>query len=558
MRRISAIVFMAFTLIDLARDYPALGDDYIRKLQTEAIEANQAAVGHWGHDPQNYKLWSSHSNRLIPVYTFGTMNGPDQIDLRSYEWIKSPYRSEAELQRIYGRVPPETLNPKAEYFDQTNIFQIQQAALAAGKKHIFLVIFDGMDWQTTQAAAIYKTQCVGYTQGRGHGLHFQDYTANGTTQFGFMCTSPHNNGTKIDVNRQSVWNPGGTLFGGYSSELGGPNPWTPGSDLLYPISANADQGVRHAYTDSSSSASSMTAGIKTYNNGVNVDFAGNPVPTIAHLAQEKGYAVGAVSSVPISHATPAAAYAQNVHRDDYQDLTRDMIGLKSISHPETPLSGLDVLIGGGYGDIRQKDGNTADEKDSPPGNNFVPGNVYLTDADLHDVDVNHGGRYVTVTRAADVPGAQSLQAAAEKAATNGNRLLGFYGVGKYAGHLPFASADGDFQPAVGRKNLAEVYEPADLSENPTLSDMTLAAITVLSRNPKGFWLMVEPGDVDWANHDNNLDNSIGAVLSGDAAVKAITDWVEKNSTWDESVLIVTADHGHYLVLEKPELLVSPR
>ena len=158
MRRISAIVFMAFTLIDLARDYPALGDDYIRKLQTEAIEANQAAFGHWGHDPQNYKLWSSHSNRLIPVYTFGTMNGPDQIDLRSYEWIKSPYRSEAELQRIYGRVPPETLNPKAEYFDQTNIFQIQQAALAAGKKHIFLVIFDGMDWQTTQAAAIYKTR----------------------------------------------------------------------------------------------------------------------------------------------------------------------------------------------------------------------------------------------------------------------------------------------------------------------------------------------------------------------------------------------------------------
>ena len=44
-------------------------------------------------------------------------------------------------------------------------------------------------------------------------------------------------------------------------------------------------------------------------------------------------------------------------------------------------------------------------------------------------------------------------------------------------------------------------------------------------------------------------------ISGDDAVKAVTDWVEKNSNWKESVLIVTADHGHYLVIEKPELLV---
>jgi alkaline phosphatase len=81
---------------------------------------------------------------------------------------------------------------------------------------------------------------------------------------------------------------------------------------------------------------------------------------------------------------------------------------------------------------------------------------------------------------------------------------------------------------------------------------------VLSQNPQGFWLMVEAGDVDWANHDNNIDNSIGAVLSGDAAVKVVTDWVERHSNWNETVLIVTADHGHYLVVQKPELLAAPR
>ena len=98
-----------------------------------------------------------------------------------------------------------------------------------------------------------------------------------------------------------------------------------------------------------------------------------------------------------------------------------------------------------------------------------------------------------------------------------------------------------------------------MTENPTLADMTAAALCVLSqRSPKGFWLMVEAGDVDWANHDNNLDNSIGAVNSGDRAFKVITDWVEQHSNWNESLLIVTADHGHYLFLDRPELLIAPK
>jgi alkaline phosphatase len=100
----------------------------------------------------------------------------------------------------------------------------------------------------------------------------------------------------------------------------------------------------------------------------------------------------------------------------------------------------------------------------------------------------------------------------------------------------------------------EIYAADDVAGNPTLGEMTTAAITVLASEKKPFWLMVESGDVDWANHDNNIDNSIGAVNSGDAAVKIITDWVETNSNWNESLVIVTADHGHMLNLVNPELL----
>jgi len=543
--------------------------DHIRDLQTKAIEANKAEFGHWGHDRANYKQWGTHSNRLIPIYTFGTLTSGasddklSPIDLRNYTGRNSPYRNEEALRRIYGRVPTHTVDPAAEQADQTNLYDLQMAGFANGKKFVFLVIFDGMDWNTTRAASIYKTQSIAYTSSRGTGLHFQDYQAGGTTQFGFMCTSPHNAGTKTDPNTQSVINPGGTMFGGYNLQRGGPNPWTAGSDPLYLIGKSTEKGYQHAYTDSSSSATSMTAGIKTFNDGVNIDATGAPVRTIAHWAQEQGYSVGAVTSVPISHATPAAAYAHNVERDDYQDLTRDLIGRKSIMHPSEPLSGLDVIIGGGHGDIRKTDLVAATETEAaknPQGKNFVPGNLYLTDADLAAVDVRNGGKYVTAVRSAGVNGAKRLAEATGEAIAQRKRLLGFYGNGKYKGHLPFATADGRFDPTIGRSGPTkiETYDAADLEENPKLTDMTTAAISVLSQNPKGFWLMVEAGDVDWANHDNNIDNSIGAVISGDAAVKAVTDWVEKNSNWNESLVIVTADHGHYLILEQPQLLITPQ
>ena len=95
-------------------------------------------------------------------------------------------------------------------------------------------------------------------------------------------------------------------------------------------------------------------------------------------------------------------------------------------------------------------------------------------------------------------------------------------------------------------------------ENPRLSDMTQAALSVLSARSDRFWLMVEAGDVDWANHKNNIDNSVGAVLGGSAAFTAVCEWVESHGGWDETALIRTADHGHTLVLTRPEALINRR
>ena len=525
---------------------PAQAEDPIFDLQTKAVNDGKAEFGHWGWEPDKYTLWGSHSSRLIPVYTFGTKGAGAGIDLDDYTGSNSPYRSPAAIRQLFGRVPEGTLNPEADYFDQTNIFDIQLAGLRSGKKHIFLVVFDGMDWQTTQAAAIWKSKRNCYGSGRGSGLHFQDYQANGTTQFGAMVTAPYANTFSQNVNTQIVTLPDSLHLGGYAWKLAGQFPWSVPSEAVYIVGKSEQPHMDNPYPDSAATATSMTSGYKSYNGTINVDPDSGQLTTIAHLAQKRGWKVGAVTSVPISHATPAASYAHNISRNDYQDLSRDLLGLPSIAHPKDPLPGLDVLIGTGFGAERNKD--------SGQGDNFVPGNGYLTQKDLQLADSRFGGKYSVAIRTKGQSGAELLKLKADDAIENSQRLFGFFGT--QFKHLPFQTADGNYNPPIGRSKKAEKYTEADLLENPTLKDFTEQAIRVLSHNDSPFWLMVEAGDVDWANHDDNIDNSIGAVLSGDDAVRSITDWVEKESNWEESLLIVTADHGHYLVLDNPELLIS--
>ena len=524
---------LGFLSLLAAAAAPLAAEDHYRQLQQSAVENKLAPWGHWGPDASRYSSWGSHSNRLIPVYTFG-------IGLESVCGDHSVYRSAAGLEQLYGRVPPATVNPEATYFDQTDVYRLQVQAAAAGKKHIILIVFDGMDWQTTWLAAMARSGKFAYREGRGTGLHFQDYRG-AATDFGYFVTSPHNDGTDVDTDAQTVANPSGKTLGGFDPRLGGAFPWSAHVDGEYLIGKNRQQP--HAYTDSASSATSLCSGIKTYNDSVNVDFQGKQVEPIAQQLQTQGWQIGVVTSVPISHATPACAYANNVHRDDYQDLTRDMLGLPSVAHKEHPLPGVDVLLGAGWGDDKPQE--------KKQGSNFVPGNRYITSADLAAVDATRGGKYVVVQRTPGSDGADVLAQGAAQAIASKQRLLGIFGY--KSGHLPFQTADGNYDPSPTTK--AEQYQPADIRENPTLAKLTQSALDVLTSRGDRFWLMVEAGDVDWANHANEIDCSIGATLSGDAAFRVVTEWAEKHDRWKDTAVIVTADHGHYLVIDHPELLL---
>lgn len=515
--------------------------DHLRDLQDAAVKAGSAKWGYWGARPDMYADWTTHSNRLVPVYSYG-------ISLDQVDGANSVYRSPSRLTRVFGQVPSGTLNPEAAYFDQTDIYRLQVNASLAGKKYIFLVIFDGMDWHTTRAAAYVKSGGKGYSAGRGQGLAFQDYRGM-ETDYGFMVTSPHNDSTMKDVNRQLATLADVTPKGGYHPILGGDTPWARPGDINYLKGKHARWG--HLYTDSAASGTAMTSGVKTFIRSVNLDREGLPVTPIGRrLQQERGFSVGIVTSVPISHATPAVAYAQNVMRYDTQDIARDLLGLPSASHPDSPLKGVDVLIGAGWGH--------AVETDEDQGENFVPGNPYITDADIAEADKGNGGPYTVVLREAGKDGRVSLSEAAATAASENTRLFGFFGT-RYE-HLPFQTADGNYNPtddSTDRREREE-YTKEDLLENPRLVDMVRAALKVLEANEKGFWMMVEAGDVDWASHGNNIDNVVGAIHSGDDAFRAIVEWAEKGNHLDETAIIVTSDHGHLLTIRDLKALLPAK
>ena len=526
---------------------PPLAADPVRAMQAQAEATGRAAWGHWGDQPGRYAAWSNHSNRLIPVYSYG-------MTLAAVSGTNSIYRDAQRLTSLYGRLPDDTLNPEADYFDQTDIHRLQLMAADAGKKYIVLIVFDGLDWTTTRAGAIATRGRVAYDAGRGSGFSFQDY-AGAPTDFGLCVTSPANDGTTVDVDAQAVRNPGGVMPGGYDPRRGGHTAWDPRADLRYLM--GRDRTRPHAVADSASSATSLCAGSKTYNDAINVDTKGSQIEPIGRTLQARGYAVGAVTSVPVSHATPACCYANNVTRDDYQDIARDMLGQPSITHRGEPLSGLDVLIGAGFG---VRSGLQPDaEKDQ--GLNFEPGNKYVADSTIATIDSARGGRYRLALRTAGQAGDLVLADAARIAIENNQRLFGYFGSAE--GNLPYQTADGDFDPVGCRSEQMatadrlrkkycphEPYTAADIAENPTLADMTRAALDVLGSRGK-FWLMVEAGDVDWASHANDIDAAIGAVKSGDAAFQAVVKWIERHGAWDEAVVIVTADHGHLFVLEDP-------
>ncbi len=89
----------------------------------------------------------------------------------------------------------------------------------------------------------------------------------------------------------------------------------------------------------------------------------------------------------------------------------------------------------------------------------------------------------------------------------------------------------------------------DRGDEPTLPDMARKAIEILSKDPQGFFLMMEGGRIDHACHMNDAPAMVRELVEFDQVVKMAVDFAQKNG---ETLVVVTADHstGGLAVTEK--------
>lgn len=293
----------------------------------------------------------------------------------------------------------------------------------------------------------------------------------------------------------------------------------PGNFTLYgydPVLAWSSFGyLKQNATDSASAATAMSTGTKTFNGAIGVDINQEPLKHASAYAEEAGKATGVVTSVEFSHATPAGFVAHNITRNDYAGIANEMIYS----------SATDVIMGCGAPDY-----NDSGVPQNPSGKEkYVGGPV--TWADITDDGLVTGAD-------ADSDGLADMwkvvRARSEfQALAYGEtpaRVLG----------IPYVNTTLQ-QSRSGDRNAAPYVVPLTPTV-PTLVEMTMAAINVLDNDPDGFFLMVEGGAVDWAGHANQSGRLIEEQLDFDDAVSAVVAWVEANSNWGETLLIVTGDH----------------
>ena len=392
--------------------------------------------------------------------------------------------------------------------------------------------------------------------------------------------SPLNPGTRSDGNSTAPGN-----ITGYDTTLGGPTPWIP----LTPANIgtyNKDY-IKYSYPDSANTATTLYTGVKSYNNAMGVDVYEGKLKTILEIAKEQGKSTGLVTSVPISHATPGAA-ASFVNRRSKYDSVYDPNKANQDSILQQALLNFqpNVLLGGGHpldftnttntGSLCGYTYITADTYKNLTGKTAQTDAAACSAAPVANPNTNNRYSYTFLER-----GPNATQTLLNTAATinpnNGGKLFGLYGARGQDGNIPVSSSKGDYSltglsqfslyTSVVKTGTAATCASGKLitgsanecvpvidasgnptAANPTLADLAQAALTVLGKDQDGFWLMIEGGDVDWGAHDNNMDNLIGTVNEFDKAVQTTINWINNNGGWSKNLLIVTADHDHYLTL----------
>ncbi|RFF26665.1 MULTISPECIES: alkaline phosphatase [unclassified Wenzhouxiangella] len=271
--------------------------------------------------------------------------------------------------------------------------------------------------------------------------------------------------------------------------------------------------------DSAGTMTAMVTGVKSYAGAISVDQnaergdcasrSGSERVSLLDLAALGGLKTGIVTTTRITHATPAALYSRSVDRDWETDRgippsQRDA-GCRDIARQfvEYPIGTIDVVFGGGRRAFLPSDETDPEDPDQRghrgDGRNLI--NEWQ--------DKYENGHYVW-----NLEGFEALPR------TGDGPVLGL------------------FQPS--HMNY-EHDRPEDIAGEPSLAAMTAKSIELLADNEHGYFLMIEGGRIDHAHHANNAWRALTDAIAFAKAVKKADEM-----TGEDTLIIVTADHGHAL------------
>ena len=260
--------------------------------------------------------------------------------------------------------------------------------------------------------------------------------------------------------------------------------------------------VDHQVADSAGTATAIFSGVKTRSGVIGVnenvalgDFAavhGNELTTILDIAEQRGLATGVVTTTRVTHGTPASLYAKTAdrHWEDDADMAALSPAAKAAGVPDIARQlieyprgdGIDVVLGGGRTSFFPAVIEDAEEKGTK--------GRRLDGRDLI-------GEWLTSSRQATFVWNRTQLLELDPQATG--RVLGL------------------FDPEDMKY---ESQRAADTAGEPSLTEMTQVAIRLLSRDPDGFFLMVEGGRIDHAHHQGSAYMALGETIEFANAVEA--------------------------------------
>ena len=274
--------------------------------------------------------------------------------------------------------------------------------------------------------------------------------------------------------------------------------------------------------ESAGTMTAMMSGIKTQSAKIGTDASGpvgsceglarSTVPTLLELAEDRGLATGVVTTTRITHATPAATYAHVPDRNWEVDRSippaEAALGCRDIARQLVEFDrgdGIDVVMGGGRAVFLPA---AATDPEVPA--------VKGARADGRDLIAEWQARHADGSYVWNRAGFDAIGADAGK-------VLGLF----EPDHMKF-----------------EIDRGTDAGGEPSLAEMTAKAIALLSRNERGYFLMVEGGRIDHGHHAGNAHRALTDTIAfADAVAVAARD-----TSADDTLIVVTADHSHTLTI----------